>query len=188
MPMEDPRNLNWFDISRLFTGTPTQRSAARELSDLRVFELLEDYTPVLCGTVPIDCDIPGSDLDIACCVPRLLPFKEILHAEFGDKLSFECEEKNLEGIHSVVARFRAGDWSVEIVGQTVPVVRQRAFMHMLAEALLLFHKKTNAKQEIRRLKLDGLTTEEAFGKLFSLTGNPYTALSEIYLREILKAV
>ena len=184
--VEDPRNIDWFDTSRLLVGSKSQRSAARLLKRLEIFELLADYTPILCGTVPLGCDLPGSDLDIVCRAERLPAFKEILHLFFGDRPCFECTGMRLAGIESVVARFRAGRWRLEIVGQPVPVLRQRAFEHMLAEALLLHRAGLGANEEVRRLKQQGFSTEEAFGKLFGLRGDPYEALSKIYGREIIE--
>lgn len=183
--MDDPRQIDWFDLSRLLSGTTTQRSAARALVRLRIMELLADYTPALCGTVPLGCDLPTSDLDIACCAPRLPPFAEVLRAHFGDQPGFECRTEPLGGVRSVVARFRTGRRRIEVVGQELPIFRQRAFVHMLAEALLLQRAGPEAIGEVRRLKREGRTTEEAFGELFALAGDPYEALVAIYEREIL---
>jgi hypothetical protein len=178
------RETNWFDITQLLGGTATQRSAAKTLINLRVFELLEDYTPALCGTVPIDCDIAGSDLDVICQTGRLVPFEETLRIHFGELPGFSCRRKKLAGVPSVVARFFVGGWRIEIIGQTIPVPRQRAFAHMLAEALLLSRAEYGANESIRELKRRGLTTEESFGELFSLPGDPYEALTHIYESEI----
>jgi hypothetical protein len=182
--VQEVRNTNWFDVTRLLGGTPSQVSAARTLIGLRIFELLDDYTPVLCGTVPINCDLPGSGLDVACRAPRPIPFEEILRMHFGELPGFSCDRKKLAGVSSVVARFVAGGWKVEIVGQDPPVPRQRAFAHMIAEALLLSRAAPGANERIRELKRGGLTTEEAFGRLFSLPGNPYDELTRIYMTEI----
>jgi len=183
--VKDVRRINWFDVRRLLTGSATQRSAARTLIRLRLFELLENYTPSLCGTVPIGCDLPGSDLDIACFSPRLPPFAETLLLHFGEMPGFRCEEKKLQATPSIVARFYAEGWDIEIVGQTIPVPRQRAFAHMLAEALLLSKAEPDANEAIRELKRRGLSTEEAFGIHFSLSGDPYEALTRLYEEEVL---
>jgi len=184
--VKEAREINWFDISRLLGGTPSQQSAARTLLSLGIFDHLEEYTPVLCGTVPIDCDLPGSDLDIVCHAPRLIPFEETVRMFFGEAPRFRCRRKKLLGIPSVVTRFPAGRWSIEIVGQDVPVLQQRAFAHMVAEALLLSGADPETNEKIRALKREGMTTEEAFGKTFSLAGNPYNALMQIYANEVLK--
>ena len=184
--MKKIREINWFDVSRLLGGTAGQQSAASTLLKLGIFDLLEEYTPVLCGTVPIDCDLPGSDLDIICHAPRPIPFEETVRMHFGDTLRFRCRRKRLVGIPSVVARFHASGWKIEIVGQAVPVLQQRAFAHMVAEALLLSGAGPETNTNIRDLKRGGKTTEEAFGKIFSLPGNPYDALMQIYESEVLR--
>ena len=184
MPM-DAREINWFDPSRLLDGTSSQRSAALALKRLRIFELLEDYTPALCGTVPIDCDLPGSDLDVVCHAPRRLAFEETLRLHFGDLPDFDCATKTLEGEISVVCRFGFEGWRMEVVGQEIPVPLQRAFAHMVAEAHLLAGADSTARERIRQLKRDGLSTEEAFASLFGLKGDPYSALYQLYRAEIL---
>ena len=181
----DARDINWFDLSRLLEGTPSQRSAALALKRLRLFELLEDYTPALCGTVPIDCELPSSDLDVVCHAPRRLVFEETLRIHFGDLPDFTCAVKTLVGEASVVCRFAFEGWRVEIVGQDVAVPLQRAFAHMVAEAHLLAGGPPSARDSIRDLKRQGLSTEEAFARLFGLQGDPYDALYGLYRLEIL---
>ena len=183
--MKEAWDINWFDLSRLLEGTPSQRSAACTLVESRVMELLAPYTPILCGTVPINCDIPGSDLDIICYAPNLPVFKESLYLFFSDKPVFSCEEKTLAGEHSVIARFRLGSWPVKITGQNIPVTGQRSFMHMLAEALLLSKSSPGAKQEIRLLKRQGKSTEEAFCAHFKIPGEPHHALVELFGNEVI---
>jgi hypothetical protein len=34
---------------------------------MALFDILLAYDPVLAGTIPLDVDVPGSDLDIICC-------------------------------------------------------------------------------------------------------------------------
>jgi hypothetical protein len=58
---------DWKDVTYLLHGTVTQRAAYAALAALQVFSLLQDFDPVLVGTIPLNIDIPGSDLDIVCC-------------------------------------------------------------------------------------------------------------------------
>jgi hypothetical protein len=183
--MDDPRTINWFDPSRLLSGTASQRSAAVVTARLLIVELLSDYSPVLCGDVPIDCDIPSSSLIFACQAPRPIPFRETLYAFFEDRPAFVCEEKQYEEAVVVAAGFVEEGRRLEIVGRPLPVVRQSPFMQMAAEALLLFRGEEGANERIRQLKREGLTTEEAFARLFRLPCDPSEALADIYMKEIL---
>ena len=49
-------------ISYLLDGTPRQRAAHRALEELRLFEWLAEYSPVLAGTIPIaEIEIPSGN-------------------------------------------------------------------------------------------------------------------------------
>ena len=178
--MIDPRDINWFDISRLLSGTPHQRSAAETLFDVRLMEKLSEYSPVLCGTVPIDCDLPGSDLDIVCHAPDLDDIHGRLIDVWNNATGFVIKRKELFGVDSIISRFQFGDWPVEIVAQPLPVQRQRAYGHMLAEALLLYRGGPEINDIIRGFKRRGLSTEEAFARHFDLPGDPYETLFLLY--------
>ena len=178
--MMDPHEIDWFDVSRLLDGTPCQRSAAEALLNARLMEKLGAYSPVLCGTVPIDCDLPESDLDMVCYAPDLDRMHEYLSAELGEMPGFAIKQKNLFGVDSVICRLQLGVWPVEIVAQPLPVQHQRAYGHMLAEALLLYRGGPEINDIIRGLKRRGLSTEEAFASHFGLPGDPYEALLHLY--------
>ena len=160
--MTDPRDIDWFDLSRLLDGTSRQRSAANALMRAGVTEKLSFYSPVLCGTVPIDCDLPSSDLDVVCHASDMDQLTAELQRGLSGKPDFVLKRKNLFGIDSIICRFCLEDWPVEIVAQSLPVQRQRAYGHMLAEALLLYQGKPETNDLIRALKRRGLSTEEAF--------------------------
>ena len=51
-------------------GTATQQDAYHPLEALRIFPLHGPFDPMLAGTIPLDMDIPGSDLDMVCAVAR----------------------------------------------------------------------------------------------------------------------
>ncbi len=54
----------------LLHGTATQQAAYHTLEALRIFPLPGAFDPMLAGTIPLDIDIPGSDLDMVCSVER----------------------------------------------------------------------------------------------------------------------
>lgn len=181
--MQDPKRIDWFNLERLKEGSVRQRNAAETLEELNVFNDLKPYNPALCGTIPIDCDIPTSDLDVVCTSPDLAHFMDRVIRLYTNKEGFYCEEKMVKGMLSVVCRFMFENWPIEIVCQRLPVEKQRAFGHMLAEAHLLFRHGSAIKTSVRKLKSKGHSTEEAFASVFSLPGDPYEALMEIYCKE-----
>lgn len=56
--------LDFTRIDYLKNGNERQRRAYEVLTKYNIFEKLSYYSPVLAGTVPIEIDIEGSDLDI----------------------------------------------------------------------------------------------------------------------------
>jgi hypothetical protein len=180
--------IPWRDISYLSNGNERQRAAYRVLGRLRVLSILCDHTPVLVGTIPLDIDIEGSDLDIVCQVCDLSAFQHLVVAAFGQQEGFRIKRKLMRGVPSVVANF-VDEFPIEVFGQPRPVTEQNAYRHMLVEARLLAIGGEPARREIRSLKRAGLKTEPAFARYFCLEGDPYSVLwrlsflSEDALRE-----
>ncbi|WP_216824913.1 DUF4269 domain-containing protein [Bacillus sp. V59.32b] len=49
-------------LDYLTLGSDKQRQAHRVINSLGIMNELSMYTPVLCGTLPIEVDVEGSDL------------------------------------------------------------------------------------------------------------------------------
>lgn len=169
-------------IDYLMQGNARQQEACRALRKLRMMEELEQYHPVLVGTVPIDVDIPGSDLDVICQVKegKQKAFEVLLKRAFGGLDGFECAARVVDGLPRQVGRFRHEGWMVEVFGQPVPVEEQNGYRHMVVEDRLLELMGDGGREAIRRLKLQGLKTEPAFARLLQLEGDPYLKLLEMY--------
>lgn len=180
-------------IEYLCSGTPRQRAAYRTLTQAGIFEQLAEYHPVLAGTIPLEIDIPSSDLDILCEVYNFAPYAAALKNLYGHLPAFGQKTKELNGVISHISRFTIhasfniaefSDYSnvieapfpVEIVAQPIPTERQRAFLHLCAEARLLTLGGDPARAAIRALKRSGVKTESAFGQYFGLEGDPYQVL------------
>lgn len=170
---------NHFDtITYLAGGTNSQKQAFDVLTKHQIMEKLKDYEPILAGTIPLNINIEGSDLDVICC--------------FTDKTAFETHLRNtfqnyntvintlaINGQETVLANLMADGWEIEIFGQYTPVKQQYAYRHMIIEHTLLQQKGESFRQEIIALKQLGYKTEPAFAKALNLTGNPYAALLAI---------
>ncbi len=151
---------------------------------------------MLAGTIPLEIDIPSSDLDILCEVYDFTPYAATLKNLYGHLPAFEQKTKDLNGVISHISRFTIHasfntaefpDYSnvteapfpVEIVAQPIPSVRQRAFLHLCAEVRLLTLGGDPARAAIRALKVSGVKTEPAFGQYFGLEGDPYQVLLDL---------
>jgi len=167
---------DWRDLTYLLHGTATQQAAYHALEALRVFALLGAFDPVLAGTIPLDIDIPGSDLDIVCYAADVDAFAQHLHATFGQCSPFVLQHTVVDGLPTVIGQFTSQGFPIEIFGQPRPVREQHAVRHMVVEERLLRHGGAEVRRQIRHLKGQGLKTEPAFAVVFRLPGDPYQTL------------
>ncbi|WP_415326157.1 DUF4269 domain-containing protein [Chryseobacterium sp. MMS23-Vi53] len=169
--------IDFTTIDYLKNGNDKQKRAYEILSKYLIFEKLKDYSPILAGTIPIEIDIEGSDLDIICEVD--LKFEE----DFLDDLMFskfipndtDIEYPLIDGQKCITLNFILEGFPIEIFGQNKPTTEQNAYRHMIAEHKILQKKGENFKQKIIELKKKGIKTEPAFGMLLGLE-NPYEDL------------
>ncbi|AZA92681.1 Uncharacterised protein [Chryseobacterium nakagawai] len=169
--------IDFTKIDYLKAGNERQRRAYEVLTKHRIFEKLKDYSPILAGTVPIEIDIEGSDLDLIFEVD--LKFEE----DFLDDLMFsrfipydvEVEYPIVNGERCITLNFMLEGLPIEIFGQNKPTTQQNAYLHMIAEYKILQEKGEEFKQKIIELKQQGIKTEPAFGMLLGLE-NPYEDL------------
>lgn len=161
-------------LDYLETGNERQQHAYVTLQKYAVFNLLAAYDPILVGTVPIDIDIPGSDLDIICCAADLLQFEAYLIQSFSRMPAFTV--KRLDARSAVVGRFMLDGWAVEIWCQDLPTTQQLGYRHMLVEYELLERFGPAFRQQVRALKVQGYKTEPAFASVMGIAGDPYEEL------------
>jgi len=169
--------LDFTKIDYLKSGNERQKKAYEVLAKHRIFEKLKDYSPILAGTVPIEIDIEGSDLDIIFEVD--LRFEQ----DFLDDLMFsrfipydvDVEYPIVNGEKCITLNFVLDGFPIEIFAQNKPTIEQNAYLHMVAEYKILQEKGEEFKQKIIELKKQGIKTEPAFGMLLGLE-NPYEDL------------
>lgn len=139
-------------------------------------EKLTAYTPLLCGTIPINIAIAGSDLDIICQWQHKEVFTSEITMLFSGYNDFIIRDNT--AINAVIASFICDGFPVEVFGQSIPTTAQHAYRHMLIEHKILEQRGEVFRKKIIRLKEQGYKTEPAFAKLLGLESNPYTALLE----------
>lgn len=169
--MQDFININY-----LKSGNARQQKAYRALTNLKIFEHLKSYSPILTGTIPIEIDLPESDLDIICYCTNHEKFSTKLTQLFGKQNGFHIITDTYNGLEATVTTFRYQGFDFEIFGQNIPTTKQSAYRHMLIEHKILTQKDAAFKAAIIKLKESGMKTEPAFAKLLGLCGNPYEAL------------
>jgi len=147
-------------IAYLQGGTSRQRAAYDALTALGVMKTLAAYDARLAGTIPLDVDIPGSDLDIICQVAAAQSegFARLLRWEYEHLPGFTLARKQRYGRTVSLCDFTFREFPIQIYGSPEPVTRQRAWVHMIAEAHLLAQAKPEEKEAVRALKRAGMKT------------------------------
>jgi hypothetical protein len=168
---------NFLDPAYLAGGNERQRATHGVLSELRIFEVLASYQPMLSGTIPLAIDIPESDLDVLCEVHDFDGFAEALHTAYGHEENFKQStfKSGRDGPYRT-ASFSHGGFVIEIFGQSLPVTEQAAYRHMMIQARLLDLGGEALRREIITLRRAGLKTEPAFARRLAVAGDPYVAL------------
>jgi hypothetical protein len=121
-------------------------------------------------------EIPGSDLDILCFVEDHNRFIRIVDTQYSHFPAYHNEIKIIENKESTVIGFFAYGFPVEIFAQNIPVSDQTAYKHMIMEKKILEVKGSAFKNEILRMKRQGMKTKTAFARLLGISGDPYTGL------------
>jgi hypothetical protein len=180
MPPWPLRHHNRLVLEVLSKGDTPQRAAVQAVRRLKLLERLRRFRPLIVGTLPIGVHVAGSDLDVVCTIESSHRFIRLLGNEFGNQPAFALSRTKLLGQDSVVCSFISGTTPVEIVGMPVDSSKQRAYVHLMAEADLLEKGGAQARLAIRKLRRQGLKTEPAFAKHFGLKGDPYIAVARLW--------
>ncbi|WP_299780638.1 DUF4269 domain-containing protein [uncultured Formosa sp.] len=170
---------NFRNIEYLKSGNTRQRLAYSEIKKHKILEKLKKYNPILTGTIPIEIDVPESDLDIICECQNHSEFKAYLLKHFSDKKDFKVYSTKHDGMESTIAEFKTNHFLFEIFGQNIPTVKQNAYRHMIIENRVLNKKGSEFKQKVIELKSNGVKTEPAFARLLGLDGDPYAELLKL---------
>lgn len=174
--------INFRTLHYLRAGTFTQRQAYAVLTDHNVMEKLAAFDPVLTGTIPLNIDIPGSDLDIICQWSDHTSFRRSLRENFSATGNFGMYEKEIRGNETTIAVFRIQNFTIEVFGQRRPVTEQEAYRHMVIEHQILQERGEAFRNQIVELKRQGYKTEPAFAKLLGLPCvDPYAELLERFV-------
>lgn len=171
-------------IEYLKDGNEKQQKAYSAIHSLGIMKELEDFTPILCGTIPIGIDIEGSDLDIILEVNDFSQFKEKVEALYQNERGFRIKQTEIRGLPVLKANFIFDGFEFELFGQPQPVVEQYAYIHMLIEYHLM-KEIPQLREKVLALKQQGYKTEPAFCIALGLDGDPYETLIE-YGRKLLR--
>lgn len=169
------------NMGYLLTGTPRQRTVYQLLTETKLFERISQYTPVLCGTIPIAVDLPESDLDIICEVHAFESFAQDV-TELMTTLGVtevQPRRKEIRGIPSIIISCTLDGVAMEFFGQPLRVTNQYAYRHMMIEHRILALGGSPIRDEVMRHRKNGIKTEPAFAHVLGLAGDPFEALLQL---------
>ncbi|MGB2580063.1 hypothetical protein AAIR98_001982 [Elusimicrobium simillimum] len=106
------------------------------MQDLAVHE------PLVAGTIPIDINIPGSDIDIICRAADYAKFSKLINKLYGGKKKFK---ENIFENHYVCG-FEFENFIFEIYAQNIPP-QNKTLLHMLIEGRILNLKGQDLKKK-----------------------------------------
>ncbi|KGX87128.1 DUF4269 domain-containing protein [Pontibacillus marinus] len=164
------------------TGNKKQQEAYAAIKNLDILKHLKSYTPVLCGTLPIGIDITSSDLDIIMEVHDFNLFEEKVKALYSNKKNFKVKRITIRGREVVKSNFIFNNFEFELFGQSTPVHKQNAYLHMIIEHNLM-ENDPSLKEEVIKLKKQGYKTEPAFCKVLNITGDSYSGLIQFGVKQ-----
>ena len=173
------KNIDFKNYNYLKEGNKKQQKAYEVLKKLDIFNTLKDFSPILVGTIPINIDIESSDLDIICEVYSFEEFQEIIEINYSMYNKFYINNANTDNETILTIGFYVDNMEIEIYAQSLETCKQNGYRHMIVEDRILKLGGERARDEIIKLKKEGLKTEPAFARYLGIEGNPYDDLLEL---------
>lgn len=135
-------------------------------------KVLQSYSPLISGTIPLGINTKDSDLDVLLFANDFDLLSKVLRNSFPG-----CEIKISSDY--LVTRWMFKNLPIEFYAQALSPLKQNAHRHLRIEGRLLKLLGPKFKQKIIAFKEEGLKTEPAFGKVLELS-SPYEDLLELY--------
>ncbi|KKO90503.1 hypothetical protein AAW12_15565 [Sphingobacterium sp. Ag1] len=165
--------INFKNIDYLKSGNDVQKKAYRLLTDYHITTLLDAYDPIVVGTIPIQLDVGGSDIDIILCVDDFDALEEMLSLNFSKHAHFRLRRP---ADRVIVCRFTIEEQLFEIYATDEATEIQNGYLHMLKEHEIIQLRGGEFAEQVRQLKRSGIKTEPAFCQLLGIEGDAYTEL------------
>jgi len=156
-------------------GNKKQREAYEAIQSLGILHDFSSYTPLLCGTIPLDIDHDQSDLDMVLRAEDLTELARELKEKYGEYEAFSQKRVAARGNEVLVTNFFFQGFEFELYAQNERTEEQYGYLHMVVEYKVL-KDHPEWKQLIREKKKKGTKTEPAFCEMLELEGDPYEEL------------
>ncbi|GMK41319.1 hypothetical protein PCCS19_43750 [Paenibacillus sp. CCS19] len=84
------------NIDYLKAGSIEQDEVYHLLTKHKLLDTLQDYDPILVGTVPIGVHTSSSDLDIICCIRNFTAFEQLIQKRFSSESRRRVDDRGLQ--------------------------------------------------------------------------------------------
>lgn len=165
--------IDFKNIAYLNAGNEVQKNTYRLINNYNILQQLQAYQPIVVGTIPININIEGSDVDI---VLYTLDFNQIEAELYRDFSQFDDFQLERIGSNVIVCGFSIEGQLFELYATDRETEQQNGYLHMIKEYEIMQIMDEDFASEIRTLKKAGVKTEPAFCQLLQLHGNPYEEL------------
>lgn len=122
------------DVEYLKVGNLKQKQSYKILKNIKIFKILEEFNPILVGTIPIGVDVDKSDLDIVCEInlKNKDSLKNISTKNFSQFKNFKIINTfSTTGV--IVINFFVDDMEIEIYASKVSSFETNGYRHMIIE-------------------------------------------------------
>lgn len=135
---------------------------------------LQDYFPIVSGSVPAGLDLENSDFDVLCEVHNFEVFEAHLRSlEISD---LQIRRLSSHSLPAIVAQFFKDGIKFEIFAQSCLVYRQWSHRHFISEYRMVKYLGESFRQNVIAAKVKGLKTEEAIAEVLGIKEDPFRTL------------
>jgi len=156
------------------------------LQETKILSIFKDLNPLVAGTFPLALETNTSDLDILLCCKDLVLLRDKIKSRFESHSGFKVEQTVIDGLPTLICNFIFSGLPFEIFAQDLSSVKQKAYLHFLAEEKLLKFGGHQLLKKVKTLKEQGLKTELAMAEALRLSGDPFEEILTIQFKSLSK--
>lgn len=155
------------------------------LQKSKVLKVLRVHKPLVAGTFPLGVYTENSDIDVLVEIQDHETLEKILKSHFESFDEFEMIRTMVDDLETTICSFSIDGVAFEIFGQDRNPVSQKAYRHFQVEEQLLKYGGEDFLRKVQDLRSKGEKTEPAFAKALELEGDPYHALLNQNVKDLI---
>lgn len=149
------------------------------IKETKILNILDGLNPLVVNTFLLGIAQESSDVDILVQYDNKEEYEKHITLHLKHLSDFKIEELETRHQTSILTSFTYNNLAFEIFAQEIPVTKQIAYRHFLAEERLLKIGGLSFKERVLNLRKKGLKTEPAFAQALNLKGDPFEELLKL---------